>query len=78
MPPSASFETFIDGLCRRKTFGDDSVGESVYRHRVWKLIVEGHRRHVEISESRGIPVEDKIREELASALEYGASHNYAL
>ena len=75
MPASTSFERFIESLCSRKAFGDKAA-EEAYRLRVWKQIVEGHRRHVEICESRGIPVEDKVRQELASAIEYGEAHNY--
>ena len=77
MPASTSFERFIESLCSRKAFGDKAA-EEAYRLRVWKHIVEGHRRHVELCESRGIPVEDKAREELASAIEYGEAHNYVL
>ena len=77
MPASTSFERFIESLCSKKTFGDKAA-EEAYRRRVWKQIVEGHSRHVEICESRGLPVEEKVREELASAIEYGGGHNYVL
>lgn len=76
MPASTSFEMFIDSLCSRKTFGDDKAAEEAYRRRVWKQIVEGHGRHVAICESRGIPVEEKVRKELASTVEYGETRNY--
>ena len=66
----------MDSLCKSKAFGDDKEAEETYRRRVWKQIVEGHSRHVQTSESKGIPVEEKVRKELASAIEYGETHNY--
>jgi hypothetical protein len=72
-----SFQVFIDSLCSSRAF-DDEDAEKAYRLRVWKQIVEGHRRHVETLESRNMPVEEKVRDELASAMAYGEKHNYVL
>lgn len=77
MSSSTLFELFIDGLCSSRTFPDQEA-EETYRMGVWKQIVEGHGRHIKTFESQGIPVEEKMRVELASAIAYGESRCYAL
>jgi hypothetical protein len=68
----SSFEMFIESLCK-----DDLT----YRLRVWRQIVTGHGRHVALLDQRNTPRDqetDKIRHELASAIEYGRIHNFSL
>jgi hypothetical protein len=48
--------------------------------RVWRQIVNGHTRHILLMDSKVAKddLEEKIRQELASAIEYGKRNNFTL
>jgi hypothetical protein len=79
-----SFEMFIDRLCtdeaiNKKPFRSE-MGKDAYKQHVWRQIVNGHTRHILLMDSKVAKddLEEKIRQELASAIEYGKRNNFTL
>ena len=74
------FEMFIDSLCTDKKPICVEMGKDVYKQHIWRQIVNGHTRHIQLLDSNVAKddLEDKIRQELASAIEYGKRNNFTL
>ena len=79
-----SFEMFIDSLCTDEAINNKpfraEMGKDAYKQYVWRQIVNGHNRHILLLDSNVAKddLEDKIRQELASAIEYGKRNNFIL
>jgi hypothetical protein len=85
MSREVSFDAFVEGLCTpdllervKEAYGMD---KAAYVLHVWKDMVAGHFVAIEYEQSRASPdlrELEKLRTEMASAMDYGARSAYEL